>query len=151
MKITIDINAKTIGAMLLGVVPALFLTHRLTSAQSTIANLTGKCAGVTTVVRKFQSVANDKATDTLFVTDFDKREMYSIVNLTDTVSQPGKVKYVSQPMLTESFTISSGDLPGSYVMLTPNGDKTIAIPVNNGTSFVFQFVNDNIIGMCQKV
>jgi hypothetical protein len=151
MKITIDINAKTIGAVLLGVIPALLLTHRMTSAQSTTASFTGKCAGVSTVVRKFQTVNNDKATDTIFLIDFDKKEMYSVVNLTDTVTSPGRVKYVSQPMITETFSISTGDIPGSFLMTTPNGDKTLAIPVNNGTSFVFQFVNDNIIGMCQKL
>jgi hypothetical protein len=151
MRVNFEINVKVIGSILIGAIAAIGFFHSVSVAQSNATGMTGKCAGVAAVNRKFQTVANQKATDTIYLIDFDTKTMYSQVNLTDTVSNPNRVTYVTQPMMTETFTISNGEIPGSYVMLTPNGDKTISIPVNNGNSFVFQFVNDNIIGMCQKV
>jgi hypothetical protein len=151
MKINFEINIKTIGSILIGAIAAIGFFHDFSIAQSTSTTLTGKCAGVAAVNRKFQIVGNQKATDTIYLIDFDAKTMYSQGNITDTLSNPNRVTYVTQPMITESFTISSGDIPGSYVVTTTNGDKTIAIPVNGGNSFVFQFINDNIIGMCQKI
>jgi lipoprotein-anchoring transpeptidase ErfK/SrfK len=151
MKLTIDLSVKTISGILIGAIAALAFAHGIGNAQSSSSGLTGKCAGVATVNRKFQTVANQKGTDFIYLFNFDTRTVYSQVNLTDTVTEPNKVKYSTQQMTTEAFTLTDGDIPGSYVITTPNGDKTIAIPVNSGNAFVFQFVDDNIIGMCQKV
>lgn len=151
MKLTIDLNVKTVSGILIGAIAALAFAHGIGNAQSSSLTITGKCAGVAAVNRKFQTVANQKATDTIYLINFDTKTMYSQVNLTDTVTNQNRVTYVTQPMLTETFTIADGDIPGSFVMTTPNGDKTVAISVNSGNAFVFQFVNDNIIGMCQKV
>jgi hypothetical protein len=151
MKLTIDLSVKTISGILIGAIAALAFAHGIGNAQSSSSGLTGKCAGVATVNRKFQTVANQKGTDFIYLFNFDTRTVYSQVNLTDTVTEPNKVKYSTQQMTTEAFTLTDGDIPGSYVITTPNGDKTVAIPVNSGNAFVFQFVDDNIIGMCQKV
>ncbi len=151
MKVNFEINIKVIGSMLIGAIAAVGFFHGVSVAQSNATGITGKCAGVAAVNRKFQTVANQKATDTIYLIDFDTKTMYSQVNLTDTVSNQGRVTYVTQQMMTETFTITNGDIPGSFVTTTTNGDKTVVIPVNGGNSYVFQFVNDNIIGMCQKV
>ena len=151
MKVTINFNAKMVGSILLGCLAALTFFHGFGIAQSSSSGLTGKCAGVAVVNRKFQSVANNKATDTIFIFDFDMKTLHSQTNFTDTLVEPGKVKYATQPMVVETFVVTSGDIPGSYAMTTSGGDKVTAISVNSGNSFIFQFFNDNIIGMCQKI
>ena len=112
---------------------------------------TGACGGAFSFSRKGRTVGDGYGVNALAYINFDTRSIELQTTSRDETPGPGK-GYKTEPLKTTGFAIAQGSITGSY-LITPVGDvpKFNLLPVNAGTTFLVQVVDDDIVGMCQKI
>jgi hypothetical protein len=129
-------------------------------ALDSISQLTGECGGVFTMVRKHFVAEDGKTVDAMLYINFDTRKLSASVTRVnvpagfDGLSPSSQVSYTTRPPRVDvGFSISTGPIPKSFKIVTDGGVLTdlLILPVNGGNTVLIQAVDDNIVGMCQKL
>lgn len=127
----------------------LLLAASLFSAQAASPNLIGKCGASLNFMRKGAAIEDGKALSGIGVIDFDKKTAAGSLITYDS----GKPKKSTLVNLQWSFEIKTGYLDGAFLLVPSDPDKpTLQIlPVNSGNSYLFQIIDTDSIGICQKL
>ena len=112
---------------------------------------TGACGGAFSFSRKGRTVPDGYGVTALAYINFDTRTIELQTTARDETPGPGK-GYKTEALKTTTFTIAQGSMTGSY-LITPVADapKFNLLPVNGGNTFLVQVIDDDTVGMCQKI
>ncbi len=112
------------------------------------------------MVRKHFVAEDGKTVDAMLYINFDTRKLSASVTRVnvpagfDGLSPSSQVSYTTRPPRVDvGFSISTGPIPKSFKIVTDGGVLTdlLILPVNGGNTVLIQAVDDNIVGMCQKL
>ena len=140
-------------------VSAALYTNNSRALDST-SQLTGKCGGVFSMIRK-NFVADDGNTvDVMMYINFDTKKIsisstqINVPNGYDGIDFNKQVSYTTRsPRASEDFTIDAGPIAKSFkIKVTAGGmPDLIIMPVSGGNTILVQAVDENIVGLCQKL
>jgi hypothetical protein len=140
-------------------VSAALYTNNSRALDST-SQLTGECGGVFSMIRK-NFVADDGNTvDVMMYINFDTKKIsisstqINVPNGYDGIDFNKQVSYTTRsPRASEDFTIDAGPIAKSFkIKVTAGGmPDLIIMPVSGGNTILVQAVDENVVGMCQKL
>ena len=120
-------------------------------AVSSIPTLTGSCGIAMYFARKGMTQTDGNALNGMGIINFDTQKITGTINSFDS-SQP---KLAKLSAITWDFNISAGVLVGSALItdkVTTSGKPSFQIlPVNGSNTYLIQFVDDDTVGVCQKI
>lgn len=130
-------------------------------ALDSISQISGECGGVFSMVRKHYVAANGKTVDVMMYINFDTKKISissTRVNLPagyDGVDSSKQITYTTNaPMLNSGFTLVDGPIPKSFKIIPDTGvslPQILIMPVSGGNTVLIQAVDDNVVGVCQKL
>ena len=137
-----------------------FLYSSKTRALDSTSQLTGECGGVFSMIRK-NFVADDGNTvDVMMYINFDTKKIsISSTQINVPIGYDGidfnkQVSYTTRsPSFSKDFTVDAGPIAKSFkIKVTGEGmPEMIIMPVSGGNTILVQAVDENVVGMCQKL
>lgn len=131
-------------------------THHKEAVASTIT-LTGTCGGAINFGRKGKTPDDGNTVNAFFRFNFQQNIAVAEFSMTarkiDDLNYDKGFKTLDRQEVT--FAISPGSLTDSY-LLTPSNflqefPSMLVMPVNGGSTYLIQVINDDILGICQKI
>ena len=130
-------------------------------ALDTISQISGECGGVFSLVRKHYVPDDGKTVDVMLYINFDTKKISvsstraNIPNGYNGLDKTKQVTYTTNNATTDGgFTLVNGPIPKSFKIL-PNSDtnipQIIIMPVSAGNTMLLQAVDENAVGVCQKL
>ena len=120
-------------------------------AVGSIPTLSGSCGIAMYFARKGITQTDGNALDGMGVINFDTKKITGTINSFDS-TQPKKAKLES---ISWDFDVSAGLLEGSALItdkVANSGKPSFQIlPVNGSNTYLVQFVDDDTVGVCQKI
>ena len=120
------------------------------NAVAAAPTLSGSCGIAMYFTRKGRPITDSDPLDGLGVINFDTQKIDGTLNVYDT-NKPKKAMLVP---ISWDFDVSAGMLAGSALITDrANSGKPSfqVLPVNGSNTFLIQFVDDDTVGVCQKI
>jgi len=120
-------------------------------AVSSIPTLSGSCGIAMYFARKGITQFDTNAVNGMGIINFDTQKITGTINLFDS-TQPKKAKLEA---ISWDFNVSAGLLSGTALItdkVANSGKPAFQIlPVNGSNTYLVQFVDDDTVGVCQKI
>lgn len=114
--------------------------------------LSGSCGIAMYMSRKGYPLAEGNALDGMGVINFDNKTMVGTINMLDST----KPKGARLDNLSFEFDVSAGRFEGAALISQKAGSvgnfpTFQVLPVNGKNTYLIQFVDDDTVGVCQKI
>jgi hypothetical protein len=112
--------------------------------------LSGSCGIAMYFARKGVPQFDTNALNGMGVINFDTKKVSGTINVFDS-TKPQKARLET---ISWDFDVSAGMVEGSALITdrANSGKPTVQVlPVNGGNTFLIQFVDDDTVGVCQKI
>ena len=118
--------------------------------------LSGSCGIAMYMTRKGVTPSGDQALDGMGIINFDNKTIVGSINkleLVDTVNYPKGAKLEA---MSYEFEVSGGYFEGAALVSQKPGTaghfpSFQVLPVNGKNTYLIQFVDDDTVGVCQKI
>jgi hypothetical protein len=136
-----------------------FLYSTNSRALDSTSQLTGECGGVFSMVRKHFVADDGKTVDVMMYINFDTKKIsisstqVNVPNGYNGIDFNKQVSYTTKPPTVDQvFTLGAGPIAKSFKITTYGGmPDLIIMPVSGGNTILVQAVDENVVGMCQKL
>ncbi len=115
----------------------------------------GACGGTFSFARKGKPRNSDgDGVNALAYFNFDTKSMEIQITYTGDNFSANRtyITSTSADVIRTTFTLVAGEVTGSWqIVPVANIPRVNLLPVNGGNTFLMQAVNDDIVGMCQRI
>ena len=114
--------------------------------------LSGSCGIAMYMTRKGYGLADGYALDGMGIINFDNKTIVGSINVRDA----SKAKGARLEPMSGEFVVSAGTFEGAALISNKPGSSGDiptfqVLPVNGKNTYLIQFVDDDTVGVCQKI